>query len=515
MRIWNLRTLALLGALAMAAGAAVLAGCESRPAEPVFDSPWDPDGPDGGDALAVTAFAGDSTITVSWNQPQGQGIETYLVGHTLDPGGAWEDLAEVPATASANGIYTYQDPAPTAIHYFRVQAFTATEYSIVGYGRTGTAFTPPRVVPATGGRNRASRYLDLLITVGEGDSLRIADNDSFGGAVTIAAAAPGEVLTLPWDLGVGPDGTVFEFHCKTVDATGYGSPAASLDFVADFGPQHYVAGRPATLASRTVDIVVPSTGLTGMKFALSEEELAGAAWIAPADTVHDFLLGESIDQQTIHAEFAGDFGYHMTYVRTVTPDDLADASFTLAAPPSGVIETGTVLAISDATATLMRFAENGAFSGVPWQAYADTAEITLSAGEGRKVVYAQYRNDWTDSAVLTDYVDVVAQPVAVSFLAPADGALFAGGVSLQVRGSALAGSAADAVDSVKVDLGDGAGWRTPSGLESWSLMWDVPEVTEETAVALRARAWITDSATSAVDSATALISVTVQPPVAP
>jgi hypothetical protein len=43
----------------------------------------------------------------------------------------------------------------------------------------------------------------------------------------------------------------------------------------------------------------------------------------------------------------------------------------------------------------------------------------------------------------------------------------------------------------------------------------VPEVTEETAVALRARAWITDSATSAVDSATALISVTVQPPVAP
>lgn len=66
-----------------------------------------------------------------------------------------------------------------------------------------------------------------------------------------------------------------------------------------------------------------------------------------------------------------------------------------------------------------------------------------------------------------------------------------------------------------MDLGDGAGWRTPSGLESWSLMWDVPEVTEETAVALRARAWITDSATSAVDSATALISVTVQPPVAP
>ncbi len=51
--------------------------------------------------------------------------------------------------------------------------------------------------------------------------------------------------------------------------------------------------------------------------------------------------------------------------------------------------------------------------------------------------------------------------MAVSILAPAAGALLTGGTALQVRGTAIAGSASDRLDSVRVDLGDGLGWRAP------------------------------------------------------
>lgn len=510
MRSLNPRILVLVAALAAAVGLIVLAGCDSKPAAPVFGSPWDPDGPDGGDALQVSAIAGDTTINVTWNQPQGLGIEVYVVGHSLDPADGWEDIAEVNATTLALGLYTYHTPAPTTLHYFRVQAFTASEYSIVGYGRTGTAFTPPRVVPATGAKTRASRHLDLLITVTAGDSLRLADNDSFAGATTIPVETLGTSQVVSWDLGEAADNTAFTVYVKTVETSGYGSPVSSTDFTAGFGPHHYVAGRPTTLATRAVDLVVPSEGVTAMRFALSADALATAPWLAPADTVPGFLLADSANPQVVYGEFEGDFGYTKTYDLPVTPDDLSTAAFTLLVPPSRVIDGPTVQATCSARATLMRFAESPSFSGVPWQAYDDTATITLSAGEGRKVVYAQFRNDWADSPVLTAYVDVVTQPVDVTFLAPLNGATLTGGTALQVRGTALAGTASDHLDSVRVDLGDGLGWRAPAGTTSWALMWDVPSTDGD--VTLRARAWVTNTNTSARDSATTAITVTVQIP---
>ncbi|MBE0567051.1 MAG: fibronectin type III domain-containing protein [Krumholzibacteria bacterium] len=503
---------ALLATVAVAGGATLLAGCESKPAEPAFDNPWDPDGPLGGDALQVRATAGDTTIAVTWTQPQGYGITLYVVSHTLDAGGDWEDVAEVNHSTSTTGFFSYRHPEPTLIHYFRVQAFSEDDFSIVGYGRNAAALTPPSMLPATGGKARASRFVDLVITVNEGDSLRLADNDTFNGAVTIAVADLGEPQTVPWDLGPAAHNTNFSVYVKAVGALGLSSPRARSDFTAAFAPRHDVVGRPATLASRTVDLAVPTAGMLGMRFALSAADLEAAPWLAPADTVFGFLIAESANPQQIHAEYEGDFGYNSTHVITVTPDNLAGATFTLDVPPNRVIDAPVVTARNGARATLMRFAEGPGFTGVPWLDFRDTVDIALSAGEGRKVIYAQFRNDWADSPVLTQYVDVVVQPVAVAILAPAGGATLAGGTALQVRGTAIAGSASDRLDSVRVDLGDGLGWRTPTGTASWSLMWSVPVVATDTPRTLRARAWATDTLTTAVDSATAVVTVTVEAP---
>ena len=511
MRTWSTPTLVLLAALALAAAGALLGGCESKPAAPVFENPWDPDSPTGGDALRLNASAGDTTITLFWTHPRGHGITLYVISHTLDPDAGWEEVGEVAAPNGDQAVYTYANPAPTDFHYFRVQAFSDDEFSIVAYTRIATALTPPRLVPAEGGKGRASRYLDLELTVNAGDSVRLADNDTFAGAIVVTVDLPGEPQLVPWDLGTAPAGSTMSVFAQAFGGGGPASPVAKAAFTASFGPRQHVAGRPATLAARAIDLVIPTEGVVAMRLALGAAALEAAPWQAPADTIHDFLLAESANPQEIHAEYEGDFGYTTGHVLTVRPDDLAGAAFALDVPANRVIDVPTVLAENDAVATLMRFSESPGFAGAAWRAYADTADIALSPGEGRKVVYAQFRNDWADSPILTAYVDVVRQPVAVAFLAPSAGADVIGGRALQVRGTAVAGSLADGIDSVRVDLGDGQGWRAPTGRASWALMWDVPPVTEGTDVTLRARAWSTDTLTAVVDSATAAVTVTVQP----
>jgi hypothetical protein len=113
------------------------------------------------------------------------------------------------------------------------------------------------------------------------------------------------------------------------------------------------------------------------------------------------------------------------------------------------------------------------------------------------------RNDWADSPILTDYAVLVSRGVEVAFTAPQAGAILPSGVPLQVRGTAFSGGAA--LDSVKVDLGDGLGFRAVTGLATWSYLWEVPVVEAEIGRTLRARAW------AGTDSATVVAEVSVVP----
>ena len=68
-------TIALVLALGVPALFSLLPGCESTPAEPEYNNPFDPEGPDAGDPLKLTAIAqDDATIDLRWNQPQNLGI---------------------------------------------------------------------------------------------------------------------------------------------------------------------------------------------------------------------------------------------------------------------------------------------------------------------------------------------------------------------------------------------------------------------------------------------------------
>lgn len=504
--------LTILGLTVLGLAVLFLVGCQNATDAPDFQNPFDPQGPDGGDPLHVSAAVSDTFILIIWDQPQGLGITSYDINHSLSFGSGYEYVASVPHTAAATNRYTFPNPAPTTRHYFRVQAFNeAGDFTIVSYQVPGSAVTPPRLRLLGDGRPQltAARTVEIEVTVSDEERFLIADNPAMLDAQEWSIPQPGQPQSIPWDLGpAAANGDTSSVYVVAYDADNAASLTGILHAVVDFEPAFSVTGKPATLAVRSVDLTVPAAGVAQMRFAADPALLPAAVWVPGAETYPGYLLADSASPQTIYGEFAGDFGFTVVTEYPVTPDLLQNVSFALLLPEDHVTGESTVTGVCDAVATLMRLATQPDFTGAPWQAYADTVLIDLGPQEGQKVVYVQYRNDFTDSAILTDYAVHVRKPVEVAFLAPRDGDFLVGGAPLLVRGLSSGGSAKiagdkAAVDSVTVEFGDGAGFVRAEGTESWFLLWDVPSYAADTPLVLRARAW------AGADSATVAIQVTV------
>ncbi|NCQ34012.1 fibronectin type III domain-containing protein [bacterium] len=475
----------------------VLPGCESKPAAPEFDNPFD-----GNDPLDLKAIITGNSILLTWTTPPGMGITSYELSHSFQAGTGFEFLDTVDATSP---LYTYAAPDPTTDHYFKVQAFTAAgEFSLVA-ATTPTHVATGPAIAVNGdpdGKKVPSREVLLTVTVSSEDSILIATSDEFADAVSYPVATPGAGQDILWQLPqTDQDSTV------TIFAKGYtgalASAVSSRKLTVDFSPEFFVTGKPATVASRLVDLEIDTAGVEQMRFALSEAGLAAASWLPPDSILTGFPLADVAVTQTISGEFQGDFGFNATSSWDVEPELLQGATFRLDLPADDVVAGDTVTGVCKAGATLMRFSTEPTFLGSIWQAYADTAVITLASTEGLQTIYAQFRNDWADSGILTDTLIHVVQPVSVGFLAPLDGQVVLGGVPLQVQGFSTDSTTKVAADSVAVDLADGLGFRSVTETDPWTFSWDVPRFDADTDLVLRARAW------AAGDSTTAVVQVTV------
>jgi hypothetical protein len=499
-----LRAFAALALLSMALlPLAGLTGCERAPEAPVWDNPFDPLGPDEGDPLQLRAVVAGNIITLSWLQPQGMGLTEYAISRADHPDSAWTGLALVPHTTAINNIYLYNTPEPTRAHWFRIQALDASgQASAAAYATPAGVTLGPRVILNNGGATIASRFVTVKVIVSQGSDLRVALGPDYDNETTHPANAPGDTTFIALDTGAADQGDTIRVRVYAT-GDGYTSATSFARARVDFSPEFGLQGGVTSVASRTVTLAVPPTGVSQMRFASTAGGLAAAAWAPGAATHTEELLGPDTGAQEIWGEFAGDFGFSSTTHILVTPDLLTTAAFHLAVPADHVTATTAVRGILTGEATLLRWSEGPDLAAAPWQAHTDTLDITLSAAAGLKTIYVQMRNDWADSPILTDYAVLVSRGVEVAFTAPQAGAILPSGVPLQVRGTAFSGGAA--LDSVKVDLGDGLGFRAVTGLATWSYLWEVPVVEAEIGRTLRARAW------AGTDSATVVAEVSVVP----
>jgi len=476
----------------------MLPGCDSSPSEPVYNNPFDPLGPDGGDPLQVRAAAlNDTTVKLTWNQPQGMGITKYVISGSPLRESGWDVIGNQDHTANPTTDFDYHDAASTSTTWYRVQAFTETDFTITSYATPDSATTGPRVIVGTGFGHTATRFTNLEITVTEGNMVRIALDPTFTENLRVVPAEePGVPLTLTYDIGTAAHNDEIKTLYVVSFSDGYESVPSVQSIKVEFEPAFTVVGEPKTLAIRTVDLTIPTEGVLNMRFFANEADTATTPWVPVSDTY-------------IGGQFQGDFGFNSLVELKVTPDLLDQAAFFMFHPDSShTTEKSTVPGFSNAVATEMRYSESPDLALAPWVAYKDTVLIDLSPTPGHKVVYVQYRNDWTMSGILTDYVIHISQPAEVSFWAPLDGDVIMGGTKFQVRGASTAGAEDERVFLVKFDPGDGGGFVNAVGTETWSHMWDVPSFTVDTQLTIRAQAWYGPTA-DALETVTTDITVTV------
>mgnify|MGYP001813313585 CR=1 FL=1 len=480
--------LALLAALSLAAALAILPGCESTPAEPEYDNPFDPNGPNGGDALQVTAKVTILGISVGWTQPQDMGITYYRISHRDDPDGAWEEIGEKDHTTAEFNSITYEDPAPTKTHYFQVQARDDLgNFSLTGYATPGSVDVGPWVQVASGSRNIATRYPEVRFWVTAGESLRAALDTLFtDGLVELAAGTPDDTDSIVYDLGLRVDGDQFSLYSLAYTGIDVSNTTVT-PLTVKFEPAFVVVDTPATVATLLVDLLVPTEGVLQMKFANSEADLAAAPWMPPAGLVEDFPLLDSANPQKIWGQFDGDFGFISEAIDLdVTPDPLTDVQFVIDLT-DGTTSVTTVPIISRAVATEMRISESPDFSAVPWVDYADTTTYQITPEPGTKILHAQYRNDFVQSSFRVDTLYYIPEPAEIAILDPVEGQVIRGGATYLVQGSSAGLMGQGSVDTVQFDPGEG-GYRDVVGLDDWTYEWSVPAYLSDTNVTLRARA---------------------------
>ncbi len=506
-----------LTALAITGALAGLAGCEKSPDLTHLSNPFDPASDTGGDGLQIRALTSPNQVILTWNQPQDMGITEYFIYQGDTPDGPFDEIAVVAQSAAASGTFIYNYPSPTQTHWFVAQAFTADGgFSMTSNAVPATADVGPTVVIGDTVTTLATRYPELSITVGFGDSLLIALNENFTDALRVQAAPPGTPLIVTsLDLGPTTLPDTFKIHVKSFDSLVSSTPTVMTLPVA-FGPTHSLIGASRlNLASRTVDLAITATGVESMRFASNEAELATADWVPGAAEFYGYELDDTATTQSIWAQYLGDFGLTTTAELSVRADLLGGASFQLRLPSNRVVSQLTVLAELSAHATEVRLAESATFTDVPWLAYEDTLSFQLSPTEGHKTVYVQFRNDWTESNILSDYCTFVTQGPDVKILAPTDGSIVLGGTTLTIRGTTNPGTEAAAIDSVLIDLGDGEGFVSVFGTDTWQKFWTVPSFTVDTEIVLRARTWTGDiMVTDAVTVTVTQLSITTLSPVA-
>ena len=466
----------------------LLSGCDSTPDTPEFNNPFDPNGPTEGDPFELVATLGDTSVSLIWNNIHGYDLVSYEVLHSLNFFGDFFSIGTVEATDLEVMNFIYQDPDPTSNHYFVIQAydsygnFTATSHIV-----PASVTTLARVVVNEGGGSVSSRNINIRINVTSGDSLRISQTGHPDSEVVLPADDTGDPVFLPWDLGTADSNdTTLTINVVVQNNSNLGD-TNKVELDVNFSPTFGLIQGGTKVARINPTLVIGEDGVVSMRFADNQEDLADLPWIPATDEYSQYELEDSVNPQSIHAEFLGDFGFSNFRQLNVTPDLLTEVSFSLNLPPDHISDVSTVEAHNNANATLMRFNESLDFTNTPWIAYSDTTTITLSPEPGEKTIYAQFRNDFADSPIMTDYVIHLIQPVEVAITAPAENDFLMGGTTLRVQGTATSPSGIAPVDSVKFDGGDG--FVPVVGTDNWSVMWEIPRFDIDTDLIIRARAW--------------------------
>ncbi|HOX24566.1 MAG TPA: fibronectin type III domain-containing protein [Candidatus Krumholzibacteria bacterium] len=464
--------------------AAFVPGCADDPAAPAFDNPFDPRNPAAADPLDLRAVYADGRVTLSWITPPGRGITGYVV-HWVYLDNNYE-IGRL-TTVTAAMTFVVEEPVANTINEYRVQALGANgATAAISHVVPATVMVPPIVRLASGLGEVRSRHQDLIVRAAAGDYAQIDVDGGFTQPAQAEIQADSTVFFASFDLGprpgTAPACTVF---ARAAFDLGGGLPPAwsltdTLPLTINFAPTILRPDSTTTVAEPLTDLAVShgGAGVDSMRFGTSPEDVAAAPWRPGAALATAVELLDTVQEQTVYAEFLADFGFIRSSTLALVADPLTAAEFRLVLPGNRVSLVREVPVRSEAQATEMRISQYPDFAGSAWVPYADRFEIVLEGEPGLKVIYAQFRNHWYESPILTDFVILSGASVQVAFTHPTDGLILEGGTTIDVAGVATTFDGDFPITRVQVHLGDG--WQDANGGDNWEAVWDVPRLAADT-----------------------------------
>jgi hypothetical protein len=478
----------LAGVLAGLLVVALLQGCSENPTPPSFENPFDADREASANPFDLEAIQNEASVILSWTMLDGFGFVTYIVQHRVD-GGPWNEIATLEAEVGP-AQFIFDGASPTAVNSFRVVAEN-------GFGdRTSTnplvpvsVNMPPVIVNETGIYAVASRHQNLVVLAGVGDTVQVSLDGNFAAGVRAVPRDPsGETPFDEIDLGQAQPGTTIAVYARTLSEVGgtvVPSARGQRGFTIAPAPAITLVRGGSAIASPLVDLTIANggVGIDSMRFASSVEGLDEAPWRPGAAVAEDVPVADTVQSQTIHAQYARDFGFTATTTLTVQASDLSGADFSFPDLDQNRITEDPALRLRHAAvATDVRVSQFPDFHDTSWVPFpADSITVlTLVEQPDQSLypVFAQYRNHWFQSTVRTDFVILGPAEIRVAFANPLQGQIVRGGSTLEVIGTAETFDATVPIDSVQVHLGDG--WQRATGTENWEIAWEVPLLEEDT-----------------------------------
>lgn len=391
-----------LAALCLAA----LASCSEKPLEPRYENVFDLLGPDGGDPFEIAATLERDGVHVSFRQVQpGEvtaAIQSYGI-YRLERG-TYSDLDAADPDSAIRLTYVDADYLPNAENTYKVQVRTAENAasSLDPIQPAGVA-TPPRIETASGLPDRTpTRYLQLRVESLPSETLEVASSRGFEDALAVdldeTTSLGVHFATLPWDLGPALQNDIIKVVYVRPQNRPEASKTDSLRLAVDFRPAVTPPGGTSVSDTTVVLEITPTLGITRMRFADTQEQLALAAWDsaeAGSDTITvTYQLSAQNTTPKVFAELDGDFGFSDTTRVDFQAQAVGEAVFALdgGAEFTAHPERRVTVESSVEDATQMRFSESLDFSQVEWIDYQEDWEFQLSEGLGEKTVYGWYRN---------------------------------------------------------------------------------------------------------------------------
>ncbi len=400
-----------------------------------------------GTATDLGGSVASVTVTI-----QRSGDDSYWTGSSWSLTRTWLAAS---GTASWTYDWTFDPASQDGSPVYTVVARATDDVGNTG-STTVTGVTVDNSAPSGasvsingGAAYTASRDVSLTLAAAGAAEMRFS-NDGVSWSSWEAYAA-----SRSWTLNAG-DGvkTVFVEYRDAAGNAAAAQAGITFDGTAPSGASVSINGGAAYTASRDVSLTLAAAGAAEMRF--SNDGVSWSSWEAYAAS-RSWTLNAGDGVKTVFVEYRDAAG------NTAPARD----SITLHAwAPSGasiVIDGGAVYATSrEVTLTLyaggaseMRFSNDGLAWSV-WEAYAVSRSWTLSAGDGPKTVFAQFRVAAGDIAPATD--DIILDATVPS------------GASIVIAGAAAYTASRDV--SLTLAAGGAAEMRFSNDGLAWSVWED-------------------------------------------